>query len=592
MAKRSDIDVKYTWDLTHIFKTENEFEKAYKRVRELYNKIPEFRGKLNNKKDVLEEMKIETELGMLLERMEVYLLLKKEMNGKDVHTLEQLSDLENYLTDMASKTSFVISEMAKLSDDFIDDLISDPSFIDYNKSLRDLKDDRKHILDEQREQMLTKISSFAGFSEIFSKLDDIELKFENIILDDGSEVCLSNQNYSIFAHDKSQNVRKQAFEKIHKGYKNVNLTLSENFINFLKYCDVMSEFRNYDDTVSRCLFNSRIKRKVVDSLIKNVHDNLPLFFKYVKYLKEALLLKDFNNADLYAPLSTNGNNIQYTFEEAKEIVKKALKPLGVNYLNIVDVLFENRTIDVYPTENKGGGGFSVSAYGCLPYILLNYNNGYRDMSTLAHEMGHSMHSYLSNHRQCYEKANYDIFVAEIASTVNEILLFRYMELNAKSDDERRFLIANFLSEFYATIFRQTMFTEFELFAHDSTKKRIPLSFEKLNSKYQELRKQYFGNDVKLLENGDVEWSRIPHFYRPFYVYKYATGMISACAIVSNILKRGEDYVNNYYMEFLSAGGSLDPIDILKLADVDIADKSTFDGAFAFYNEYIEKFKKL
>ena len=207
-------------------------------------------------------------------------------------------------------------------------------------------------------------------------------------------------------------------------------------------------------------------------------------------------------------------------------------------------------------------------------------------------MGHSIHTYLSNSAQCYDKSGYDIFVAEIASTVNEILLFKYMESNAKNDEQRKVYISNFLNGFYATVFRQTMFTEFELFAHSSIKNKIPLSYEKLNAEYHKLQEKYFGKDIVLLENADVEWSRIPHFYRPFYVFKYATGFISACSIVTNILERGEDYVNNYYMKFLSAGHTLDPTDILKLADVDILEEKTFERAFRLFDEYVQKLKNL
>ena len=588
---KNQIPEKDTWDLTLLYKTHDDYLKDFEKIKVLLEKELTFKGKLNNKKDILESLKVSSELMLILERMEVYLSLRKSKNGADVSAIEDLEELENFLVDYGTKTAFTSVELSQLSDEFIDDLIKDPDFADYNMSFKHLKEDKKHILDEQREMMLAKISSFAGFSSLFSKLDDIEIKFDNITLDNGEKVELTNANYAIYSHHENQNVRKQANETLHKGFKNFNLTISENFINFLKYKNVTSDFRNYNGELERQLLSSHIDPKILTTLVNEVNNNLPLFYDYAKELKKTINVDTFYNCDVYAPIKSCFNK-EYTIDEAKEIVKEAIKPLGEDYLNVVSMLFENRTIDVYPTENKRGGAFSTGCYGVLPLILLNFTGVYNDVSTLAHELGHSMHTYLSCKSQCFEKADYDIFVAEIASTVNELLLFVYMEKNAKSDEERKVYITNFLSNFYATIFRQTMFTEFEIFAHNSIRDDNVLSYEKLNTEYGKLQQKYFGKDVKLCENVNVEWSRIPHFYRPFYVYKYATGLISACSIVTNILERGEDYVKDFYLKFLSSGSSLEPTDILKLADVDIFDKNTYDKAFKFYSDYVEKFKKL
>lgn len=591
MFKRKDLDEKYTWDLTLIYKNHEEYRKDFERLKVLAEENIKYKGRLNNKKDILSSFKLSSEISKLIEKMEVYLYLRKEIDGKDIGALEDLAELENFLVDLSSKTAYESVEMSKLSDEFIDDMINDSAFNDYDLDLVHLKEDKKHILDETREIMMGKIASFSGFSDIFEKLDNIELKFEGITLDNGDKVELTNASYHMYSHDESQNVRKQANENIHKGYKNFNLTISENFINFLKYCNSTAEFRNYDGQLNKQLINSHISPQILDTLISEVNNNLTLFYEHVKTLKNVLNLDKFYNCDMYAPLKCKFNK-KYTIEEAEEIVKQAVKPLGVQYSQVVEKLFNSRTIDVYPTENKGGGAFSTSCYDVLPFILLNYTGVYNDISTLAHELGHSMHSYLSSKNQCYNKSGYDIFVAEIASTVNELLLFCYMEKNAKTDEERKMYISNFLGTFYATVFRQTMFTEFEIWAHNSIKNNQVLTYEKLNSKYGELQKKYFGDDVILLENANIEWSRIPHFYRPFYVYKYATGLISACSIVLNIIERGDDYVENYYLKFLSSGSSLEPTDILKLADVDIFNKATYDKAFKFYETYIQKFKDL
>ena len=592
MKKRSEVDEKYKWDLSMLYASHEDYDRDFERVKELCREMLKFRGRLNSRDVILDEFRKSSELSMILEKMEVWLMLRKETDGTDKSALEDIAVLDNFLSDYGAETAFIDVELSKLDDGFLNDLMQDPEFSEFDRAILYLKDEKKHTLDETQEKMLTKIGSFANFSEIFSKLDDIEIKFGKIKLESGEEVTITNDNYNLFAHDKSQRVRKDAFEVLHKGFKDMNLTISENFISFLKYCDVMSEFRKFDDTVQSRLFSSRIKRDVLDGIVHHVNNNLESFYAYAKVLKKKLGLDVFHNIDVYAPVTSAEKHRLYGFDESVSIVKKALSPLGSNYLATVNKLVDSRTIDVYPTENKGGGGFSVGCYGKLPYILLNFNGTFNDVSTLAHEMGHSVHTYLSQTNQCFEKAGYDIFVAEIASTVNEILLFRYMEKTAESDDERKSYIANFLSTFYATVFRQTMFTEFELFVHGATKNRVPITYETLNFEYGKLQKKYFGEDVILLENANVEWSRIPHFYRPFYVYKYATGFVAACSIVSNILERGEDYVKNYYLKFLSAGSTKDPVDILKLADVDITDNKTYKSAFKLFDDYVNIFDSM
>ena len=592
MKQRHEIEDKYKWDLSVLYKNSDEYKKAFEEIKALGTKILDFKGRLNTKENILSEFILSTKMSRILERMEVYLSLRKETNGADKEVLEELAELENYLTDFAAESAFVTPELAKLDDAFIDEMIASKEFEDYDIELKDLKEEKKHILDETREKMLAKIGSFAGFSEIFSKIDDIEIKFDKIVLEDGSEVEITNENYGLFTHDRSQRVRRDAFLALHRGFKGLNLTISENFLNFLKYCDTMAEFRNYNGTFEKRMQSSKIDKSVVFELIRHVNEHLPSFFAYAKALKKCLGLETMYNIDVYAPVTTDKNQRLYEFDEGAEIVKQALAPMGQEYIAILNKLLQSRTIDVYPTENKGGGGFSCGCYDTLPFILLNYNGTHSDVSTLAHELGHSMHTYFSQNAQCYEKSGYDIFVAEIASTVNEILLFKYMEQHAKSNAERKSYIANFLSTFYATVMRQTMFSEFELFVHESTRKRVPLTYDKLNTEYGKLQKKYFGDDIVMLENADVEWSRIPHFYRPFYVYKYATGFVSACSIVSNIMEKGEDYVKNYYMKFLSAGGSLDPVDILALADVDITSAETYNKAFGLYDHYIEEFDRL
>ena len=591
MKRRSDVEQQYTWDLTILYKTHEEYVRDFEKVKTLCDKTLGFKGKLNSKEAILDEMQISSEIGRLLEKMEVWLMLRESIDGTDKSALEDIAELENYLNDYNVKASFIETEMAALDDDFLDELVADKRFENFDIELRQLKEDKKHILSEEKEQMLAKVGSFVGFKSLFDKLNDIEMTFGKIKLEDGSLVDLTNDNYNLYIHSKSQDVRRDAFLELHKGFKGKNLTISENFINFLKYCDVMAEFRNFESCFDSRLYSSRIKKSVVEGLVEKVNKHLGSAHSYLSTIQKKLGLEAMHNVDVYAPVGDSDTKV-YDFDESARIVIQALEPLGEAYTTVVKTLMSNRSIDVFPTENKGSGAFSTGCYDAPPFILLNHNGTFNDVSTLAHEMGHSMHTYLSNKNQCFEKSGYDIFVAEIASTVNEILLFKHMEKHAVSDDEKKTYVANFLSTFYATVFRQTMFTEFELFAHGATKNKVPLTYDKLNVEYGKLQDKYFGKSVKLLENSNVEWSRIPHFYRPFYVFKYATGFVAACSIVMNILERGEEYVQHFYLKFLSAGCTKDPIQILKLADVDIESDETYKKAFDFFDAYVKIFDEL
>ena len=591
MSNAKTINPKYTWDLRDIYLDFNQFDKDFEEVKKLANQIPYYKGRLNNKEDILNECKLSSVISRKLDKLALYLNLKKEQNGADIETLEKMQEFEIWATEYSALAAFVTVELSKLEDEFIDKLIADPEFSNFDRELMELKEDKKHILDQKSEEMITKMQSFANFSEIYSKLDDIELKFASIKLDNGDEVQITQDNFGLYMSNPSQEVRKNAFNILHEGFKNFNLTISENFISFLKYKDVMAEFRNFKSSIDSALYSSKVDRKVIDKLILHVNNHLNDFYNYTKVLKTATKTKKLYNSDMYAP-AVEGLSTTYEYEQGVELVKSALKPLGKNYTQILNTLLNNRSIDVFPAQNKGGGGFSTCCYDVHPYILLSFNGSFREVSTLAHELGHSIHSVYSCKNQVYEKADYEIFVAEIASTVNEILLFKYMEQNAKNEKERKYHIANFLSNFYATVFRQTMFSEFELYVHSFINKKEPLSYAKINDFYGDLQKKYFGTGVELCENAKYEWSRIPHFYRPFYVFKYATGFISACSIVKNILDRGQEYVDNCYIKFLSAGCSEDPLEILKLAEVDILDEKTYDNAFKLYNEYVKEFDRL
>lgn len=576
------------WDLTGLYKNEEEVKKDVELIKVKAKEKLNFKGKLNNEKDILNFYRLCEELSLIETRLYCYLSLRKSLNGKDVFSREIESDLEYYFLDLEPNLAFVVPELSKNKSAFLVELSKENEFKNFDQDLLDLVEDKKHILSEKIDAVLSQNPAFGSNENVFDSFNDIDLKFGKVKTKDG-EIELTHASYGLLVKNKDKKVRNQAYNKMHKAFGDFNYTLGELYLNDVKESCFFNKIHKYKSMLESCCKGDKTNPKVLETLIKTVRENLDSFYKFQKIKKEYLGLKDYYCYDNY--LDVGKIDKKFSYDESVKIVLEALNVMGDDYINVLKEAFGNGWLDVYEKPAKTSGGFCLTVYGNHPYVLLNHNDTYNAVSTIAHEMGHAMHGYYSIKNQPIFKSNASIFICEVASIVNEILLNRYMINNSTNKEEKLFYIHQLLSNFYSTVYRQTMFSEFEHFVYTSIESKKPIMVEDLNNKYDELQKIYFGKNAKLTEHSKYEWSRIPHFYRPYYVYKYATGFISACIISRKILNNEEGYKEKY-IKFLSAGASVKPIDLLKMVDVDITKKSTLDDAFKFYNELIDEFENL
>ena len=458
----------------------------------------------------------------------------------------------------------------------------------YENLLKEMFRYKKHVLTEEQEMIMTELSkALRASSETYEKLTDTDLTFGNIKDENGKNVELTESNYSKFIHSKNRNVRKKAFQKLMNKYGEFIHTLSATYSGYVNTLNALSEIYKYENPLEQSLYHDDIEVTVYDNLIKTVNENLDVIYKYYKMRNRFLGLKKEHLYDTYVELVKEDVK-EYSFEEAKELVLKSLSVLGEDYVEILEKAFSEKWIDVYNNKGKRGGAYSSGSYLTNPFILLNYENKLNDVSTLAHELGHSMHSYFSHQNNIYQYSSYQIFVAEIASTVNELLLANH--LLKVSDQKTRILVLNNLLElFKATIYRQTMFAEFEKNMVLASKNGQILTSDYLSKNYYDLVSKYFGNSVIIDEEIKYEWARIPHFYYNFYVYKYATGLSIASYIVSEILNGNKEMLNNY-REFLKIGGRMNPKEALMTMNIDITSKEIVKRAISLFDNYIEEFE--
>ena len=527
----------------------------------------------------------------VLAKVLVYSSLNYDADTSDNKASTLKLKIEKLCDEVNQKLSFISSEM--LSVDFSQVL----EYIEQNEKLKPYQFDLKqlfkykeHTLSEKEEELITKAGTAMGYcSDVFHALNDtdIDLGYVNV---DGKEQELTNSNYNVFMRNKNRKIRKEAFEKLYNYYQKHINTLAANLRGNIKEDLFISDVRNFKNPLEQSLYNDDIDTSVYKNLIKTVHNNLDKMYRYLELKRQQLNLDELHMYDIYVNLSKE-NNKKIEFEEAKQLLFKALEPLGKNYLNDLNQAFEQKWIDIYPNKGKRSGAYSGGCYDSYPYLLLNFENDINSVSTLVHELGHSMHSYYSNKTQPYTYQGYSIFLAEIASTVNEMLLNNYLYEHAKTKDEKIFYLNEFLDDVRATIIRQTMFAEFEMLIFDKEQQGVPLTVDEINNTYYELNKLYFGPNVISDEQIKYEWARIPHFYTPFYVYKYATGLSSALAIVTDLLNNKED-TKEKYLEFLSSGCSDYPLEILKKVGVDMTTTEPIQKAFDMFEEKLNELEKL
>ena len=589
---REEINKEYTWDLSLIFKTDEEFLNEVEKLKKDILKIEEYKNFNTSSKSLYEILILTNDLESRLDKTYSYAHLSYDQDLSNSKYQKYYGIVNNLFSDYSKITGFIIPSILKLDYEKIEEYIKEyPKLKEFEYLLKDLFRNKKYLLDEKVEIALSKISkAFDNSESIYDLLTNSDFTFDTIKTNDNKEVELTNSNYSIFIESIHEEERKQAFQTLYKTYKKYANTISKCLSNTVDSNISISSLRGYNSALESSLHSENIDVKVYDNLIKTVKDNINPLYEYFDYKKKLLNKEEFHIYDVYTKVIKNINKT-YTFEEAKDIVLEALKPLGKEYNEVLKKAFNERWIDVYNNKGKRGGAYSSGTYLTKPYLLLNYEGKLDDVSTLAHELGHSMHTYFSNKNNPYHYAYYKIFVAEVASTVNELLLSNYMLKNTNIKEEKLYILNSLLDLYKGTLFRQTMFAEFEKQIYDLSSSGEILTSELLCDKYYKLNKEYFPESVILDEEIKYEWSRIPHFYYNFYVYKYATSICASTYIVREILKGNND-IKEKYLKFLTLGGSMDPIDELKTIGIDMNDSKVVVNTIEYFKEILDEFKKI
>ena len=590
---RNTIDEKYKWDLTQIFKSTEEFEECYKKAENLIEAFKKYENIMGeNAKKFYETINTYYEISRVLDKLYTYTSLLSDTDTSN-NTYQSLKIKVSNLLDKWSKASFFITPtiLKKEYPEIEKYYEEEPKLKDYEIILKREFRYKEHTLSDEEEKLLSNLTKmFNNNYQTYELLKDSDLTFGTILDEAQKEVVLTENNYSIYIESKDRRVRKDAFKTLYQTYKQFINSFASTLSGNINENITIAKIKKYNSTIEWCLYHDELDETIYNNLINTVSNNMNILYKYYSLKKEILNLDELHLYDIYTPLIKNFEK-KYPYEEAKETVLKALSILGEDYISTLAKGLENNWVDVYPSLSKRTGGYSGGSYDTAPYILLNYQEKYDDMSTLAHEAGHSMHRYYTTNNNPYQYGDYSIFVAEVASTTNEILLAKYLLKTSNNKEEKLFILDKLMNLFKATIYRQTMFAEFEQAIYKDAENDIPLTADYLSEKYYNLNKKYFGSDVVIEKEIQYEWARIPHFYYNFYVYKYATGLSAACHIANDILSGKENAVENY-KSFLKCGSKKNPIDSLKLAGVDLTKKEVVESAINMFNDTINEFKKL
>lgn len=572
-TNRNQIPEQYKWDLSHIFATAQDWENCFAELSTKYQDLASYQGKLGNKATLLQYLKENDKIDLKLSQLYCYAFMSYNEDAQDGERQARFMRVYSLLTQYSAAMAFVSPELSAQPDEYLKDCIADPNFADYDVSLKSILDNKAHILSAEEETLMANVGAFSGqFQEVFNRLDSGDIHFDSITVD-GKEVQLGHGTYSMCLQHKDQQVRRQAFETYYKGYIDKINTISGLYEGSVKADWFRAKSRKFSSTMEMALFNEQVDKKVYDNLIKCMHNSFEPLHNYIGLRKRLMGVDTLHMYDLYTSIFDDVD-ISCDYEEACELVLKGLAPLGEDYLDVVRHAFANRWIDVHETPTKRSGAYSMGVPGVHPYMLLNYQKTTHDIFTIAHEMGHSMHTYYSCKNQPLAKQEYKIFVAEVASTCNEVLLLKYLLKTTTDEKLKKYLLQYYLDMLRTTMYRQAMFAEFEQISHDIVEKGMPLTADVMCQKYLELNKMYYGEHVEHDSQIAYEWARIPHFYRAFYVYKYSTGIISAVCIAKKILSEGETALANY-KKFLGLGGSMDPVSELKVAGVDLTSEEPF-----------------
>ncbi len=589
---RAEVNEKDKWDLTPIYENDELWYKDLELAKEEIKKVSNYTSLLDSASNLLDYITYDEKVERLLYRLYYYAHLNSDADTTDTgyqkmvklitDTMNEYSELGSYITPLFMKTDYSVIE------EFYE---KEPKLKEYEFNIQDMYRYQKHTLSEENEKMLSILSSnLSNPSETYEALTDADMRYGHIKDEEGKEVELTDSNYMKYISSKNRNVRKSTFDLMYETYASYKNTITSIYNGDIDSNIAIAKIRNYNTAREASLFGDNVTTDIYDNLIDTVNKNLHVLYKYYDLKKEVLGIDELHMYDIYADLIEVETD-SYEFEDAKDLVIDALSVLGEDYITNLRKAFSERWIDIYNNKGKRSGAYSSGFYDTNPYILLNYEKQLKDVSTLAHELGHSMHTYYSCKNNMYQYSSYNIFVAEVASTVNELLLAKYMLKHSVKKEEKLSILNRLMELFKGTIFRQTMFAEFERDMYAKRENKEALTNDVLCDAYYELNKKYFGPNVIADDAIKYEWERIPHFYYGFYVYKYAIGLSVACYIVDGILNNRENALEDY-LSFLKTGGSMYPVDELKVAGVDICDPKVVESAIHMFDETIEEFKNL
>ena len=591
--ERKEIAENKKWNTQDLFESDTAWEKEYQAVEKAYGviNVEEFDGKLGDKETLLRCLNLCDEVARRMEKLYIYAHLRHDEDVRNGDTTASLARITSLFSKVFSQLAFIDPQLTALQEETLQAFIADVDFAAHEYKLKKLAQSKAHVLSEKEEKLLALGSDvFGGFQDVFMMLDNANLNLPKATFK-GEEIPMSHGMYGVVLHTGNSEERKEWFEKYYDSYIKLIDAITQTYYGNVKKNVLYKTVRNYNSCLEMALAEEDVSPIVYENLIKATHEALPTMHEYISVRKQVLSQAEQHVYDLYVPLVADAD-MELSFDEAYALVVKGLGALGEEYQNLLMKAKNERWIDVYENEGKRNGAYSAGTYDAPhPYVLLNYQPTTNDIFTIAHEMGHALHTYKSTNAQPYAKASYTIFLAEIASTVNEVLLLKYLYKQSKDKNLKKYLLNYYMDTIRATLFRQTQFAEFEHKAHETVERGEALTKDNLCQLYYGLNKQYYGEALIHDDKVAYEWARIPHFYNAFYVYKYATGIISAISIVKRILTEGESAVKDYF-EFLSAGGSADPVSILKKAGVDLTTDAPFKAAMEEFADTLNEFKSL
>lgn len=591
--KRSDVPKEYTWAVEDLYASDDEWRQDLEKIKGTIPRIETYQGKLGESADnLLDFLKLQDEIAVLIDRFANYSMRKADEDTKNTTYQGFKDQTTGVYVAISSALSFAEPEILEIPDAVLNEFYEkQPGLNQYRRFLNDILRKKAHILSDAEEKILAAAGDLAQSpDDIFSLLNDADMTYESVTDIEGNRLPVTHASFIPLMQNYDRNVRKDAFESLYKTYAEHKNTSAAILSAQMKQLNFFSRTRKYNSPLEAALDANNVDPQVYRNLIDAVHENMDSMYKYVRLRKKLLKVDALHMYDLYVPIVANADR-DIPFTEAKENIREALSVLGDDYVALLDEGFHNRWIDIYENEGKHSGAYSSGCY-VHPYVLLNYKNNLDSEFTTAHEMGHALHSYLSNKNQPVVDAEYVIFVAEVASTCNEALLMQYLLKKTTNKKERAYLINYFLEQFRTTLYRQTMFAEFELKMSELIQNGESINSESACKVYHDLIDLYFGKDIVHDAKIDLEWARIPHFFYNFYVYQYATGFSAAIALSQKILSEGEPAVKAYKENFLSAGCSKDPVSILKDAGVDMSTKKPIEDALRLFDSLIDELADL